>query len=151
MSTWQPHRQVREDKGKVKRRRLHSRVRNVWVSIFVIRLVGIVVKTADAKGARWSASTPFLRPRAPSSAILPRTSSEDTWWLFAANPPWVRGTLDLLQKRPHGCSASVKEWAHFLTASQQRAGLFASPEITVSAIVGCLWRIVFRQSNGLHL
>ena len=51
-----------EDKGKGKRRRLHSRMRKGWASILVILLVGIVVKTAEAKGPAGSASKPFLHP-----------------------------------------------------------------------------------------
>ena len=35
----QPHRKVREDKGKGKRRRLHSRMRKGWASILVIRII----------------------------------------------------------------------------------------------------------------
>ena len=64
--------------------------------------------------------------------------AQTTSWLLASS-------VQLGDSNP----ASVKEWAHLLTASKQRAGPSASPEIMVSVTAGCLWRTIFRQSAQL--
>ena len=66
------------------------------------------------------------------------SSVKTTSWLFASS-------VQLGGSNP----ASVKDWAHLLTASKQRTGLSTSPETVVSATAGCLWRTIFRQSAQL--
>ena len=152
---------MREDQGKGKRRGLHSRTRKGWASILVILLVGIVVKTADAKSPRWECITAFfcIRERHPMLFFhkLPVKALGGFFFLPTHLGSWGSGSSvknDLLAVRefcPTGGSnpASVKDWAHLLTASKQRSRPSTSPETMVSATAGCLWRTIFRQSAQL--
>ena len=82
-----------------------------------------------------------LPVKAHGGFLLPTHRGFVGLWIFCETTSWLfASSVQLGGSIP----ASVKDWAHLLTASKQRTGPSTSPETMVSATAGCLWRTIFQ-------
>ena len=89
ISSWRPHRHVREETVIESRRRQHNKRRNCWGSIFVTLLVGRAVKTAEINGPCCDLNMSNMSAPAPSSVrgVVWRFSAATQVWVGLAPAP----------------------------------------------------------------